>query len=75
MAAGEYVSVSSKSDTEQADLARERAQLITRPEFEREELVQIYTDRRVSPDLARQVADQLTAQDAVVIGALFGVAT
>lgn len=65
MAAGEYVSVSSQSDTEQADLARERAELATQPEFEREELAQIYVGRGLSPDLARQVADQLMAKDAL----------
>jgi vacuolar iron transporter family protein len=65
MAAGEYVSVSSQSDTEQADLARERAELASQPEFEREELARIYIDRGVSPDLARQVADQLMAKDAL----------
>jgi VIT1/CCC1 family predicted Fe2+/Mn2+ transporter len=65
MAAGEYVSVSSQSDTEEADLARERAELATQPEFEREELARIYVDRGVSPDLARQVADQLMAKDAL----------
>lgn len=63
MAAGEYVSVSSQSDTEQADLARERPELSTQPEFEREELAQIYVDRGLSTDLARQVADQLTSKD------------
>ncbi len=65
MAAGEYVSVSSQSDTEQADLAREQAELATQPEFEREELARIYIDRGVSPDLAHQVADQLMAKDAL----------
>ena len=65
MAAGEYVSVSSQSDTEQADLARERAELATQPEFEREELARIYIERGVSPDLAHQVADQLMAKDAL----------
>ncbi len=65
MAAGEYVSVSSQSDTERADLARERAELATQPEFEREELAQIYVARGVELDLARQVADQLTARDAL----------
>jgi VIT1/CCC1 family predicted Fe2+/Mn2+ transporter len=65
MAAGEYVSVSSQSDTEQADLGRERAELATQPEFEREELARIYTDRGVSPELARQVASQLMAHDAL----------
>jgi VIT1/CCC1 family predicted Fe2+/Mn2+ transporter len=65
MAAGEYVSVSSQSDTEQADLARERAELAAQPEFERAELAQIYIARGVSPDLAQQVADQLMAKDAL----------
>jgi vacuolar iron transporter family protein len=65
MAAGEYVSVSSQSDTEQADLARERAELVDQPEFEREELAKVYIDRGVSPDLAHQVADQLMAKDAL----------
>lgn len=65
MAAGEYVSVSSQSDTEQADLARERAELASQPEFEREELARIYVKRGVTPDLARQVADQLMANDAL----------
>lgn len=65
MAAGEYVSVSSQSDTEQADLSRERKELETQPEFEREELAQIYVARGVEPELARQVADQLMAKDAL----------
>lgn len=65
MAAGEYVSVSSQSDTEQADLARERAELAGQPEFEREELTRIYIDRGVEGDLARKVADQLMAKDAL----------
>lgn len=65
MAAGEYVSVSSQSDTESADLARERLELATQPEFEREELAQIYVQRGIAPDLARQVADQLMANDAL----------
>ena len=65
MAAGEYVSVSSQSDTEQADLAREGAELATQPEFEREELARIYMERGVSSDLAQQVADQLMAKDAL----------
>ena len=65
MAAGEYVSVSSQSDTEQADLARERAELASQPEFEREELARIYMDRGVDADLARQVAEQLMAKDAL----------
>lgn len=65
MAAGEYVSVSSQSDTEQADLARERAELASQPAFEREELARIYIKRGVNPQLARQVADQLMAKDAL----------
>lgn len=65
MAAGEYVSVSSQSDTENADLAREREELRTQPEFEREELAEIYVKRGLETGLARQVADQLMAKDAL----------
>lgn len=65
MAAGEYVSVSSQSDTEQADLARERAELAGQPDLEREELARIYAERGVSADLARQVAAQLMGHDAL----------
>lgn len=65
MAAGEYVSVSSQADAEAADLAREREELDTQPEFEREELAHIYIERGVTPDLAYQVADQLMAKDAL----------
>jgi VIT1/CCC1 family predicted Fe2+/Mn2+ transporter len=65
MAAGEYVSVSSQSDTEQADLARERSELSSQPAFEHEELALIYVKRGVEPNLARQVADQLMARDAL----------
>jgi len=65
MAAGEYVSVSSQSDTETADLARERAELKNQPEFEREELAALYAARGVELGLARQVADQLMAKDAL----------
>jgi VIT1/CCC1 family predicted Fe2+/Mn2+ transporter len=65
MAAGEYVSVSSQSDTEQADLARERRELAEDPEFEKEELAQIYVARGVEVELARQVALQLMAKDAL----------
>lgn len=65
MAAGEYVSVSSQSDTEQADLARERAELANQPALETEELTQIYVKRGLEPALARQVADQLMAKDAL----------
>ena len=63
MAAGEYVSVSSQSDTEKADLARERRELDEWPELELEELQRIYVDRGLDPDLARRVAQQLTARD------------
>jgi len=65
MAAGEYVSVSSQSDTEKADLARERQELATDPRFETEELAQIYVKRGVEAGLARQVATQLMAKDAL----------
>lgn len=65
MAAGEYVSVSSQSDTENADLAREQRELISDPEGELNELVGIYVQRGVDPLLARQVALQLTAKDAM----------
>ena len=65
MAAGEYVSVSSQSDTEKADLARERRELAEDPEFERKELAQIYVARGVELELARQVALQLMAKDAL----------
>lgn len=65
MAAGEYVSVSSQSDTEEADLARERHELATDVEHEHEELAQIYVARGLTYELAKQVADQLTAKDAL----------
>lgn len=65
MAAGEYVSVSSQSDAEQADLARERRELADEPEMEREELTRIYIKRGVDPGLARQVAEQMMARDAL----------
>jgi VIT1/CCC1 family predicted Fe2+/Mn2+ transporter len=65
MAAGEYVSVSSQSDTEEADLERERLELENEPEEEHAELAAIYRARGLSPALARQVADQLTAHDAL----------
>jgi len=65
MAAGEYVSVSSPSDTEQADLARERMELATKPESERAELAGIYVGRGLTQELADQVADQLMAKDAL----------
>jgi VIT1/CCC1 family predicted Fe2+/Mn2+ transporter len=65
MAAGEYVSVSSQSDTEQADLARERVELATEPRLERQELADIYVKRGLTPELATQVAVQLMAHDAL----------
>jgi vacuolar iron transporter family protein len=65
MAAGEYVSVSSQADTEQADLARERKELRDDPEFETGELADIYVKRGVDRTLARQVASQLMAKDAL----------
>ncbi|MFN4092818.1 MAG: VIT family protein [Brevundimonas sp.] len=65
MAAGEYVSVSSQSDTEKADLAREAAELQASPEAEHAELAGIYVDRGLTPDLASQVATQLMATDAL----------
>ena len=65
MAAGEYVSVSSQADTEHADLTRERGELATQPEFEREELAKIYMDRGLDSNLARQVSEQLMAKDAL----------
>lgn len=65
MAAGEFVSVSSQSDTEQADLARERRELATNIEGEHEELTQIYMRRGVDRETAREVARQLMAKDAL----------
>ncbi len=65
MAAGEYVSVSSQSDTEKADMARERQELEENVEFEKEELTAIYVNRGLDPKLAVQVADQLMAHDAI----------
>jgi vacuolar iron transporter family protein len=65
MAAGEYVSVSSQSDTERADLARERKELRENPAFELDELAEIYVQRGVDKVLARQVAQQLMAKDAL----------
>lgn len=64
MAAGEYVSVSSQADTENADLRKERRELAEDPESELNELTQIYVRRGVEPALARQVAEQMTAKDA-----------
>jgi VIT1/CCC1 family predicted Fe2+/Mn2+ transporter len=65
MAAGEFVSVSSQSDTEAADLDRERAELAAAPEFETRELADIYVKRGLAPPLALQVARQLMARDAL----------
>lgn len=65
MAAGEYVSVSSQSDTEHADLARETRELADDPAFEQDELAQIYLARGVELGLAREVAKQLMAKDAL----------
>ena len=63
MAAGEYVSVSSQADTENADIARERRELATQPEEELDELTAIYVARGLDPQLARTVAEQLSAGD------------
>ncbi len=65
MAAGEYVSVSSQADTENADLARERKELRENPEFEHRELAGIYTERGLDDDLAHEVARQLMQHDAL----------
>jgi len=65
MAAGEYVSVSSQADTERADLSRERKELSDNVELEHQELAEIYVRRGVDPVLARQVATQLMAKDAL----------
>lgn len=65
MAAGEYISVSSQFDTEQADLALEQKSLDENPEFEIQELAEIYQGRGVEPVLARQVVEQLMAHDAL----------
>jgi VIT1/CCC1 family predicted Fe2+/Mn2+ transporter len=65
MAAGEYVSVQSQADTEHADLAKERRELAEQPESELAELTHIYAKRGLTPALAREVALQLTAHDAL----------
>ncbi len=65
MAAGEYVSVRSQADTEEADLSRERRELAADDKSERAELAAIYVSRGLDSDLARQVADQLMAHDAI----------
>jgi vacuolar iron transporter family protein len=65
MAAGEYVSVSSQADTERADLALEKTELATQPAAEEDELTAIYVRRGLAPELARTVARQLMAKDAL----------
>ena len=65
MAAGEYVSVRSQADTESADLARERQELVSDPTAERRELASIYIRRGLEPPLAQQVAEQLMIHDAL----------
>lgn len=65
MAAGEYVSVHSQADTEQADLSRERSELEADPAAESRELTAIYVARGLEPGLAQQVAQQLTVHDAL----------
>ena len=65
MAAGEYVSVSSQADTEKADLELEKRSLEENPELEARELAEIYESRGLDAELARQVADQLMAHDAL----------
>lgn len=65
MAAGEYVSVSSQTDTENADLELEKKSLEEDIEFEKYELAKIYEDRGLTPDLAKQVSEQLMAHDAL----------
>ncbi len=69
MAAGEYVSVSSQRDTEQADLKRERVELLESPEAERDELAAIYRQRGLSEELAERVADELSQLDRLAIHA------
>jgi VIT1/CCC1 family predicted Fe2+/Mn2+ transporter len=65
MAAGEYVSVSSQRDAERALLDQERRELAEMPEYELDELAGIYETKGLTPDLAREVAKQLTAKDAL----------
>lgn len=65
MAAGEYVSVSSQADIEKADLERERKELATDPDSELAELTEIYVQRGLDETLAKQVAEQFTAKDAL----------
>jgi VIT1/CCC1 family predicted Fe2+/Mn2+ transporter len=65
MAAGEYVSVQSQADTEKADLVQEKRELADDPKIELAELAHIYVHRGLAPALAQQVAEQLTAHDAL----------
>lgn len=65
MAAGEYVSVSSQSDTERADLAKEAAELARQPELEREELIDIYRRRGLNAQTAGDASEQMMAHDAL----------
>jgi VIT1/CCC1 family predicted Fe2+/Mn2+ transporter len=65
MAAGEYVSVQSQADTEQAEIGRERAELKADPKGEQKELTAIYVARGLDPSLAKQVAEQLTVHDSL----------
>jgi VIT1/CCC1 family predicted Fe2+/Mn2+ transporter len=65
MATGEYVSVSSQSDSQEAELEREMIELTQDPEAEKEELAQIYVNRGLDLELARKVSQQLTAHDAL----------
>lgn len=65
MAAGEYVSVQSQADTEHADIAKETRELAEEPDAELQELTHIYMQRGLTPELAKQVAQQLTAHDAL----------
>ena len=65
MAAGEYVSVQSQADTEEADLALERQELLSDPSSEHKELAGLYMERGLDPPLAKEVAGQLMAHDAI----------
>jgi VIT1/CCC1 family predicted Fe2+/Mn2+ transporter len=69
MAAGEYVSVSSQRDAEEAELERERRELAASPEAERDELAEIYRKRGLSAELAERVADELSQLDRLAIHA------
>lgn len=67
VAAGEYVSVSSQAGTERAEVARETRELAEQPAAELEELIQIYVTRGVELPLARRIAEQMTAHDALAL--------